>query len=129
MSADALVHLFNIRLIDTLSVWPESAIAFSGFISQLYASFVLLLVVLIFEIQKDVKKYADLVLIMGGWSLLHGVFLAYQGLSGLSHNFQNIQSLSAWLPFYNLLEDVEGLLLITFGTMVVLWRIKDGKNS
>ena len=129
LTADALVHLFNIRLTDTLGLWPESAIVFSGFISQLYASFVLLLVLLILEIQKDIKKYANLILILGGWSFIHGIFLTYQGMNGLSNSFQNIQSLSVWLSFYNQLEDLEGILLIIFGTMVVLWRIKNGKNS
>lgn len=127
--ADALIHLFNIRLTDTLEIWPTSAIAFSGFISQLYASFALLTVGVIIEVQKNIKKNAAIVLVMGIWAIWHGGFLGYQALTGFSNNFQQVPSLYVWLPFYNSVIFLESILLILFGTMVVLWRIKDGKSN
>jgi len=44
---DSGVHLFILRLKDVDGVWPNSALAFSRFLSQIYGSFTLLTALII----------------------------------------------------------------------------------
>jgi hypothetical protein len=129
LSCDALIHLFNVRLADAVPLWPSSAIRFAGFISQIYASFVLLVAVLIWEIQKDLIKYRNLATICGVWALLHGGFLGQQTLNGLADSFEKIPSLLVWTAYYPMITLFESILLIIFGTIVILWRFKNAKNN
>lgn len=126
---DGLLHLFNIRLNDVINIWPNDAVSFSGFLSQIYASFVILTAFLVWEIQKELKKNQALILIIGIWLVCHGGYLIYQTLSGFYLNFASAASLVVWLPFYPVITFLEGIGGLLFGTIVFLWRYKYGKNS
>jgi uncharacterized membrane protein YvlD (DUF360 family) len=126
---DALIHLLNIRLIDVESVWPANAVVFSGFLSQIYASFVLLVSFLIWEIRKDINKYKNILTILGFWAVGHGVYLLIRTTNNLPESFGHIPSLMVWSPFYSFITAFEGGMLIFFGTIVILWRFKYGKNN
>ena len=126
---DALLHIINLRLLDTAKIWPSSAIVFAGFMSQLYAAYAFLVVAIIWVIQKDLKKYQEIIFVVGIGALLYGGFLGYWTLSGFSSSFMGINSLRVWLPFYPLVTLFESIFLIVFGTIVICWKIKDGKNS
>lgn len=126
---DSAVHLSNIRLTDVGVEWPTSALSFSGFMSQIYASLGFLVAFLGWEIQKDLKKYKSLLFILGIWAIFHGSYLFFRTMDGLTSSFEGIPSLVVWLPFYTFLTTLESIILLIFGTIVILWRFKNGKNS
>ncbi len=120
---DALLHLFDLRLINVLSVWPVSALEYSRLLDHIYASFVILAALICFEMQRNLAKYKTLIYLSAIWALLHGFLLIFTSLnSNFSEVFKDHNSLGVWLPFYNLYLMFEASLLILYSIVVYLWQ-------
>lgn len=122
MLIETAIHFSNIRISDAFSMWPSSALYFSGFLSEIYASFVLLTSLLLFEMQRSVEKYHTLIGLVGIWALMHGGYLLFKLIIGFVSHFQTIPSLLVWLPFYEIVVAGESILLIVFGLITLYWR-------
>lgn len=124
---EAILYLSNVRLTDVNTAWPQSAKVYAGLVNQVLGSFELLLSVICFELQKDVKKYAGLIKISGIWALVHALVLI---LLAAGNNFTNIfaptPSLYVWTPLYNQYVFFEAGLLIFYSVIVILWSRKNG---
>lgn len=124
---EAILYLSNIRLTDVGTSWPASAKGYTKLISQVLGSFELLLSLVCFELQKDVKKYAGLIKISGIWALVHALVLI---MLAAGNNFTNIfapmPSLYVWTPLYNQYVFFESGLLIFYSVIVILWSRKNG---
>lgn len=121
---DALVHLFDLRLTDVAGKWDQPAIIFSRFMSILYASFVLAVALVVFELQKDLAKYQQLIKLSAIWALFHGLLLLYLSFQyNFPEKFQNTPSIYLDLPFYNYYLLFEASLLFSF-SLVVFWYFK-----
>lgn len=128
--ADALVHLFDLRLIDLIGHWDQSALEYSSFLEHLYASFAILAVIFSLIIQSDLKKYRTLLKFSGGWSILYGLLLVFESYRINLTQFTFAPSLTLWLPFYNQLLWVEAVILIGYGVLCVVYlkRTHDTKS-
>lgn len=125
---EAILYLFNIRTIDVGINWPESAKVYARLISQVLGSFELLISVLCFELQRDIKKYARLIKISGFWALLHAVELIMLTLTNnFTKVFSGMPSLYVWADFYNQYIFFEAGLLLFYAAVVMFWSHKDGK--
>lgn len=126
---DVSIHLFDIKLLDVGGQWPQSALTYSRFISHLYASFAFLASVAVYELQRDLKKYKNLILITAVWALFHGILLIYSSITtNFASDFKGMSSLHVWLPFYNQYVLIEGIVLIIYSGIVYLWaRSKAGE--
>ena len=69
---DALVHLFDIKLIDVKNSWPNSSLVYGQFIAHLFASFAILASILAIVASKNLDKYRTPVVVSGFWALFHG---------------------------------------------------------
>lgn len=125
---EAVLYLSNIRIIDVGINWPESAKVYARLINQVLGSFELLISVLCFELQRDIKKYVRLIKISGFWALLHASVLIMLTLSSnFTKVFSGIPSLYVWAPFYNQYIFFEAGLLIFYAAVVMLWSRKNGE--
>lgn len=119
---EAILYLSNARLIDVTTAWSESAKVYARLINQVLGSFELLIAILCFELQRNVKKYARLVKISAFWALIHATVLM---IVAINHNFTAIfatlPSLYVWAPFYNQYVFFEAGLLLFYSLMVILW--------
>lgn len=123
MLTEALIHFSNLRLLDSISMWSDSALAYSVLMTKLYASFALFFAILLFFIQKDMRKYELIIKILAVFSLLHTVVLIYLSLTeNFYTSFGNLTSLSFWIPEYNLFLIFEAVLLFSFSILVFFWQ-------
>ena len=126
---DSGVHLFILRLKDVDGVWPNSALAFSRFLSQIYGSFTLLTALIILEISRKVREYKDFLFILGLWSLFHGIILLYLLVKGFFDSFGDYASLYLYTGgYYIAIEYAESLFLIIFAILVISMRINSNKK-
>lgn len=129
LAVDGLVHITGIRLFDVRRLWAQDALSYAALLNHIYASFVFLAAAIAFEIQRDVKKYRNLIRISGIWALLQGLLLFYLSFNfdfALAFNFS--PSLAVWLPFYNYYLWVEAMLLIGYAILGIIYsRGKDEK--
>ncbi len=124
---DGLIHLFNIRLLSVAGVWPRSAISFGILMDGIYASFVFLAAILVFAVQRDLKKYKTLVIASSIWAILHGVLLIFLTTTNdFLASFQSLPSLYVWMPFYNQYLLFEAFLAFLYALLVFIW-VKDKK--
>lgn len=120
---DSLIHLFDLRLTDVASSWPQDALEYSSLVNHIYASFVLLTAALAFEMQRDLKKYRSLLSISGVWALVHGLILLYESSRiDLVRYFDTSPSLAFWLPFYNYYLWGESMILIGFFILTMMYK-------
>lgn len=126
---EAILFLFNIRLADVNTNWPESAKVYARLINQVLGSFELLISILCLELQSNLKKYPRLIKISGFWALIHAVVLIMLSVSNNFTNiFSGIPSLYVWMPFYNPYLFFEGLILIFYSLSVYFWFKQDEKK-
>lgn len=119
---DGLVHVFDIKLVN-VNVWPESSLTYSKFIGNLYGGFAILAGLFGIEVQRDLRKYKNILYITAVWSLVYGAYLIYSGLTiPFVEIFSLIPSLYFWMPFYNLYLVFEAGLLFTLSILVYLFK-------
>jgi len=123
---DSVIHLFAFRFQDVAEIWPNNAIAFSKFLSQIYGSFILLISLIILEISRKVEQYKNLIFIIGLWSLFHGTLLLYLSVIGFFNNFEDYSSLYFYIKpsIYQAVEFIEGLFLIVFAMLALIYTKK-----
>ncbi len=123
---EAFLYLSNIRIIDVGTNWPESAKVYVKLISQVLGSFELLVSVLCFELQRNLKKYSVLIKISGFWALIHAAVLIIlsQG-NNFTKIFSDTPSLYVWSPFYNQYVFFEAILLLCYSLTVIVWSRKN----
>ena len=115
-------YLSDIRLMDTKALWLPSSAAYAELTGQILGSVFLLMAILAFEVQRNVNKYKNFVIISGFWSILHGGLLIYLSISqNYLKAFLKIPSLYVWLPFYNQYLFLEGVVLIIYSLIVYIW--------
>lgn len=125
---EAVLYLSNIRLSDVNTSWPESAKVYAGLINHVLGSFELLLSVLCFELQTNLKKYAKLIKISGFWALIHAAVLIILSIgNNFTNIFSGIPSLYVWTYFYNQYIFFEAGLLLFYAAVVMFWSRKNGK--
>lgn len=121
LAIDALIHLFNIRLLSVDGIWPTSALIYARLINAIYASFVFLASLLLIVICSDLTKYKKLLKISVFWAVFHGVLLITLAFGqNFSAEFVKFPSLLVWIPFYNQYLMFEGLL--SFVYVVLVWN-------
>ncbi|MBU1000042.1 hypothetical protein KKE78_01415 [Patescibacteria group bacterium] len=127
---EAVLYLFNIRLYSVETVWPDSAVSYARLINQFLGSCFLFMVILAFEVQKNIEKYQPVIKTSGLWALFYGFLLIFISLSkDFSQAFNSLSSLYVWFPFYNQYLLLEAVFLIAYSMVVFLWiSKKDGKQ-
>ena len=119
---DGLLHLLGIKL-TSVNDWPQSAKVYASLINILYASFIFLVAVIIFIIQKDLQKYKNIVLLSAIWALFHGVTLLYLVWNNdYQQVFKNYDSLLVWLPVYREYLTLNSVLLFAYSITVYFWQ-------
>lgn len=125
---EAILYLFNVRLLDVGTNWPESAKVYAKLVNEVLGSFEILISVLCFEVQTDLKKYSRLIKMSGIWSLIHAAILV---ILVLNNDFVSIfigrPSLYVWVPFYNQYVIFEAGLLVFYSLIVYVWSRKDAE--
>lgn len=117
---DGLLHFFNLRLSSV--VWQESALSYVKLLNSIYASFVFFVALVFLIIQKDIKKYRNIILITGIWALFHGILLVILSLTqNYIRVFQGAPSLYVYLPFYDQYLILESMLLVSYSFFVFTW--------
>ncbi len=126
---EAVFHFSGLRLMSTLSRWSVSAFTYGEFMSNLYASFILLAALLAFEAQRDVKKYKNMIYLTGVWAFFHGALLLYKLLNvDFVKAFDGYSSLYVWIYWYNYYLVFESLLAFLYGFFVFLWYLTNRKK-
>lgn len=121
---DALIHLFDIKLIDVRGIWPNLALIYGQFMAYLYASFAILASILAIAAARNLDKYKLLIVITGFWALFHGLLLILFSLAVDFEVFSATPSVFVWIPFYNLYLIFEGVLLIGLSLTIYFWAKK-----
>lgn len=123
---DSGIHLFNLRLGSVSEVWPISALSFSKFLSQIYGSFVLFAALFLLELARKIETHKNLIFVVGLWTLLHGIFIAYLLATNFYSGFGNYSSLYFYMTpaYYKVVEFIESLFLISFGILIFFWKSK-----
>ena len=121
---DALVHLFDIKLIDVQNSWSGLSLVYGQFIDHLYASFAILASILAIIASQNLDKYKTLIKISGFWALFHGLLLIYTSLTVNFNIFKDTPSVFVWMPFYNSYLILEGIFLIGLSLVIYLWAKK-----
>lgn len=124
---EAVLYLSNIRLTDVGNNWPSSAKVYAKLINQVLGSFELLVSLVCFELQKDLKKYSRLIKVSGFWALIHAaVLISLAASNNFTNIFTGMPSLYVWADFYNQYVFLEAGLLIFYSLTVFLWSRKNG---
>lgn len=125
---DGLLHLSGIKLSSVSGVWPQSALSYAQLLNFIYASFVIFTASVGFVIQKDFKKYRDILVLLSVWSILHGLILLFLVLTNnYQEIFRGLPSILVWLPFYRHYLTFNVLLL--FGYSGVIYKyLKDARS-
>lgn len=119
---DTVLYFSNIRLSNVFSVWPESAVSYATLVNKAFGSFTFLTALIVFELQRNLSKYRNLVMLVAVWAFLHGVILLYLSLSNdYLKIFANSPSLYVWFPFYDQYLILEAVLLFVFSLVVFIW--------
>lgn len=125
---DGAIHLINLKLASVMNIWPPSAISYATLMDTIYASFVFLVALLIFIVQKDLKKYKALIFISAIWALIHGFLLIFLSINwNFTKEWLRLPSLYVWLPFYKQYLLFESALAFVYSILVFLWL--KGKNG
>lgn len=120
--AESIIHATNIRLIQVTSIWPTSALVFTSWMSEYYASFALLAALFLFIVQSDMHKYKIFVRLTGIWGLLHGILLIYKSVSvDFSSAYDGLPSLAVWISSYNEYLLFEACLLFIYWGVTQKW--------
>lgn len=122
---DGLIHFLNIKLQTIGSNWPQSAVVYAKLLNAIYSSFVFLVAMLALIVQKDIKKYQDLIKISPYWAIFHGLILLYLSTTiNFVNIFSNMPSLYVWMPFYNQYLFFEAVLAFIYAVVVFVWNKK-----
>ncbi len=85
-------------------------------------SMFLLAAILALEIQRDLQKYKNFVVLSSVWTIFHGGILIYLSIiNDYLKVYQNLPSLFVWIPFYNQFLLLEGAVLIIYSLLVWAW--------
>lgn len=122
MLAEALIHFSGVKLTDVGILWSKDSLTFSSWVSTLYGSTTLFLSMLLLYIQHNVHENKKIIKVLAFYALFHGVLVTYASLTiRFDEIFQDLSSLSFWLPSYNVYLLLEALLLFVFALLVYLW--------
>ena len=122
MLFEALIHFLNLRLLDVAPSWPTSALIYSSWMSNFYASLSLFISILLFYMQNDLGKNQNLIKLTAAYGVFHASMLVLGNLSvKFDTIYQSFPSLSFWLPTYNGILTLEAIFLYSFGLTVFLW--------
>lgn len=125
---DGLLHFFNIRLFSVQDIWPQSAFSYATLLNMVYASFVFLAAGFAFLMQKDIKKYKNLIVLSAFWAFFHAILLIYLSItSNLIFSAKELPSLLVWSQFYNQYLLFESALLIAYSLVIFYW-MKKGRS-
>lgn len=119
---DGSIHFFDVKLLDTRSSWPASAIAYARLLDKVAGVFILFMASAAFMLYKNLEKYRKLVYLSAFWALVLGLTFIYLVIStDYSNVFSLTPSLSFWIPFYGQYLLLEAGTLICYGIVVFLW--------
>lgn len=122
---EALLYLFNIRLLEVKALWPLPASTYAKYVGRVLGSMFLLLSIFTFEIQRDLRKYRRLIILSSIWALFDGLLLFYLSFAqDFVKIYQNTPSLYVWFPGYNQFVYSEGAMLVFYSVLVYLWARK-----
>ena len=122
LAVDGLVFLSNVRLQSAYHLWPSSAFSYAYLTNAMAAAFMFLASYVAFIIQKDPKKYQNLISASALWAFFFGLLLIYlSSTQNLMSNFSNLPSLYVWMPFYNWYLVFEALLSFAYAGLVFIW--------
>lgn len=122
LAVESFLYFFNVRLISVGNFWLPSASVYSRFTERILGSVFLFLLILLFEVQKDLNKYKNLIIISGFWTLFHGCLMIYLSfLHDYPKIYNGMPSLYVWLPLYNQYVFLEGVILIAYSIVVYFW--------
>lgn len=120
--SDAIVHLLDFKLIDVILTWPVQAVFYSKFIGHLYGFFAILVAIFGIEVQRNIKKYKNLIYLTAVWLVFYGINLLITGLGAdFSEIFTKEPSVYVWLPSYNLYLVFESVLCFVFAGLTLFW--------
>lgn len=120
---ESFLYFFDIRLIDVRADWDLSALVYAKLIEKVLGSaFLFIAVVILFEVQKDLLKYKNIIKISAVWALLHGILLIYLSFpQNYTEVFKPFPSLMVWFPLYDKYVTLEGIIIILFSILVFFW--------
>jgi hypothetical protein len=119
--ADGVVHILDIKLIDT-RFWPEQSVIYSRFIGHLYGFFVVLAGLFGIEAQRDLVKYKNFVYLTAIWLFFYGIHLLFFGATVDFNNvFLSEPSVYMWIPFYSKYLIFESMLCFLFTILTFFW--------
>lgn len=119
---EAILYLSNIRVSDVSNNWPDSAKVYAKLINQVLGSIELLVAIICFEVQRNLKKYSTLIKISGFWALIHAaVLFSLTTSNNFTNVFAGMPSLYVWAFFYNQYVFLEVGLLFFYSLVVFLW--------
>ncbi len=122
LSVDAIIHFFDIKLLDIGSSWPVSALAYARLLDKVAGVFILLTAAIVFVMHRDPKKYKAMVYLSGVGAFLLGASFIYLVMStGYLRVFSSSPSLSFWIPNYKEFLFLEAGVLICYSLLVYLW--------
>lgn len=119
---DSFIHFFDIKLFNTYTTWPVSAISYARLLDKVSGSFIFMAIIIILVVYRNLDKYKVIVYLSAVWALFLGATLAYLSLStDYSRDFSFLPSLAFWLPFYRQFLFLEAGCLIFYSILVYLW--------
>ncbi len=121
MVGETIYHFSGIRMMGTSQIWPIGAVEFAKFFMFLWASASLLISGLLYLLQKNLTKYADVIIWIGYFSLFHSSLLWWCA----TRNYEQIFPLSTlyfWNAYYSYQLVIEGLALFGAGMFIIYGR-------
>lgn len=115
---DGIVHVLGIKLTGIIT-WPEPALIYSKFITNLYGGFVILAGLFGIETARNLSKYRNFLLIGAVWSLIYAAFLVYSSITiDFVELFTLTPSIYFWIPFYNFYIITEAGLMVILAMLI-----------
>jgi len=117
MLAESVFHFSALRISGARQLWPTSAWYYALLFNWLWASASLLIAIVLYYLQRDARRYRDLIGAVSWFGLFHAGVLTYFSTVSIEQKLI-LPSLYVWNPYYSVQLRLEAAVLVVFFAVV-----------